>query len=116
MQLSQPPLDWRTFCARTNDPKLELIELALAKLGVQSRRNGETLHAPILEIRADNALWEEAWQILVRPIDDLHWSLRETIKENLPRGTLAALQRFYGRKTAFDDIRDDDPVLFSDSA
>lgn len=62
------PDDWVRFTKRTNDPKLTWLEIRLARAGIPSRRNGESWHAPILEIQARN--WDAAWVILT-PIDDI---------------------------------------------
>jgi hypothetical protein len=71
--------EWVLWCKRTNDPKLTWIERELDKLGIPHRRNGESFHAPILEVPKD----------------------RESEAE-------AILQRRVGRYT-IDDIRDDHP-------
>jgi len=47
-------LDWVTLTKRTNDPKLAWIENQLTMVGISHRRNGESFHAPILEVREHN--------------------------------------------------------------
>jgi len=42
---------WVLFCKRTEDPKLAWIERELTALGIPSRRNGSSFHAPILEVQ-----------------------------------------------------------------
>lgn len=59
---------WVRLCKRTNDPKLGWLELQLALLGIKSRRNGESFHAPILEVRKGDL--DAAWAIL-GPVDDI---------------------------------------------
>lgn len=41
---------WAMFTKRTDDPKLAWLERALDGLGIPHRRNGESFHAPILEV------------------------------------------------------------------
>lgn len=62
------PEEWVMFTKRTNDPKLKWLEDTLARNGIKSRRNGESFHAPILEVRQKNLA--AAWKILT-PIDDV---------------------------------------------
>lgn len=38
------------FTKRTDDPKLAWIERNLMRMGIPSRRNGHSFHAPILEV------------------------------------------------------------------
>ncbi len=59
---------WVTLTKRTNDPKLAWIERELAAKGIKSRRNGESWHAPILEVRKADE--EAAWKILT-PVDNV---------------------------------------------
>lgn len=56
------------FTKRTDDPKLAWLEKRLAEAGIKSRRNGESCHAPILEVKSKDL--EAAWDIL-SPIDDI---------------------------------------------
>jgi hypothetical protein len=58
---------WVTFTRRTNNPKLAWLERRLSDAGIQHRRNGESFHAPILEIQACDT--DAAWDIL-DPVDD----------------------------------------------
>ena len=82
-QVWDPPADtgWQSFCRRTNDPKLAYIESLLTERGIPHRRNGESWHAPILEV--PEAHMDEAWALLGMVID--------------------------GRQ--LDDIEDDDPMF-----
>ena len=41
---------WTMFTKRTNDPKLSYIEHRLDEMKIRHRRNGESWHAPILEV------------------------------------------------------------------
>lgn len=55
---------WTLFTKRTNDPKLSYLEHRLDQLKIPHRRNGESFHAPILEVAAEhleraNAILEE---------------------------------------------------------
>lgn len=59
---------WVTFTRRTNDPKLAWLERELKRNGIKSRRNGESWHAPILEVKERDL--HAAWEILL-PIDDI---------------------------------------------
>lgn len=59
---------WVRFTKRTDDPKLKWLETTLARAGIQSRRNGESWHAPILEVQEKDL--DAAWKILT-PIDDV---------------------------------------------
>jgi hypothetical protein len=45
-----PDIQWVLFCKRTNEPKLSWIERQLDKRNIPHRRNGESFHAPILEV------------------------------------------------------------------
>ena len=57
---------WVTLTRRTNDPKLAWLERRLTLAGIDSRRQGESFHAPILQVpEADEDL---AWDIL-DPVD-----------------------------------------------
>ena len=60
--------NWVTFTRRTNDPKLAWLENELDIAGIEHRRNGESPHAPILEVLELDL--EEAWDIL-KPVDDI---------------------------------------------
>jgi len=57
-----PETKWVTFCKRTNDPKLHYLEQMLAARGIPSRRNGESWHAPILEVPTE--FESDAWDML----------------------------------------------------
>lgn len=61
--------DWVQFTRRTNDPKLKWLEISLARAGIQSRRQGESWHAPILQVQEKDL--EAAWSILTPTIDEL---------------------------------------------
>lgn len=59
---------WVRFTKRTDDPKLAWLERRLDAAGIKHRRNGESWHAPILEV--DKARLNDAWAILT-PVDDV---------------------------------------------
>jgi hypothetical protein len=61
-------MTWVTFCKRTEDPKLRYIEHLLDERGIPYRRNGESWHAPILEV--PEAYEEQAWKILNIVVDE----------------------------------------------
>jgi hypothetical protein len=58
--------NWVLFCKRTEDPKLAWIEHQLDLKGIPHRRNGDSFHAPILEVPEDRE--EDAEEILTRRI------------------------------------------------
>jgi hypothetical protein len=60
--------DWVLFCKRTNDPKLAWLQARLDEAGVVNRRNGESWHAPILEVPRGKL---ETAHIILDPIDDI---------------------------------------------
>jgi hypothetical protein len=62
------PDEWVRFTKRTDDPKLAHIEGMLDELGIEHRRNGESWHAPILEVRERD--FERAYDILRMPDPD----------------------------------------------
>ena len=74
---------WVLFCKRTEDPKLSFIEGELEKRGIKSRRNGESFHAPILEVPEGQL--DVAWNLLGEDV--------------------------FGDGRRFDDIEDDDFVF-----
>src|SRR5436853_4238145 len=51
---------WVLFCKRTQDPKLAWIERELDKIGIPHRREGESSHAPILQVAEDREVEAEA--------------------------------------------------------
>ena len=55
-------MNWETLCKRTEDPKLRYIEALLTSRGIPNRRNGDSWHAPILEV--PTARFKDAWAIL----------------------------------------------------
>jgi len=61
--------DWVQFTKRTDDPKLAWLERQLRDAGIESRRHGESFHAPILQVEQHRL--EEAWGILTNEIDDI---------------------------------------------
>jgi len=79
---------WGTLCRRTEDPKLAYIENWLDSVGIPNRRNGESFHAPILEVPEQHL--NKAWELL----DDL-------------------IEQDDGTVIRFDDIDDDDPMFTS---
>jgi len=56
---------WVTLCKRTNDPKLAWLERLFAANHIQTRRKGESWHAPILQVAAQDQ--ERAWALLAHP-------------------------------------------------
>jgi hypothetical protein len=73
---------WTRLCKRTNDPKLADVERQLALLGIPSRRNGRSFHAPILEV--PEMLHEEAHQrVLLAP--DPEWIIYDDVPDDDPR-------------------------------
>jgi hypothetical protein len=80
---------WEPVYRRTNDPKLAYLEYRLDLLMIRHRRNGESAHAPILEVPDENL--QEAWDLLNEPIDEDE----------------------QGRVIRLDDLEDDD-ALFDD--
>lgn len=60
--------DWTDLTRRTNDPKLAFIERLLDEAQIDHRRNGESFHAPILQVR--DQFMTAAWQI-IGPYDSL---------------------------------------------
>lgn len=51
------------FTKRTEDPKLSYLEWRLTQAGIPHRRNGESFHAPIMEV--DEARFDDAEDILL---------------------------------------------------
>ena len=76
-------MKWETICRRTNDPKLQHFQDMLSARGIVSRRNGESLHAPILDV--PELFAEDAWNLLSSDV--------------------------FGDGACYDDIADDDPVF-----
>lgn len=60
--------EWVELTRRTNDPKLTWLEGELTFNRIPHRRNGESAHAPILEVHRGDL--DRAWEILT-PVDDL---------------------------------------------
>ncbi len=81
------PEEWVTILKRTNDPKLTWITVLFSDAGIPWRRNGDSFHAPIVEVRKEFA--EVAWLLLGLPCSAYG------IKEN--------------GNPALDDIEDDHP-------
>jgi hypothetical protein len=75
---------WTTFCRRTNDPKLRYIERRLDDLGILHQRNGESFHAPILEVPEDRL--DEAWAILSETVglDDSVVAILDELDDDHP--------------------------------
>lgn len=75
-------MGWVTFTKRTDGPKLAWIEGQLDRLSIAHRRNGESFHAPILEVdeadldRANEILFMETGAGTVDDMPDDHprWS------------------------------------------
>jgi hypothetical protein len=60
--------NWVRFTKRTDGLKLIWLEKRLQDRGIPSRRNGESFHAPILEVQGKDL--DAAWTILT-PVDDI---------------------------------------------
>jgi len=60
---------WTTAFRRTNFPKLEYLIQRLKDAGVPCRLNGESAHAPILEVPEECA--DTAWDLLSEKFGDL---------------------------------------------
>jgi len=59
-------ITWVLFTKRTDDPKLAWLEARLREVGIPSRRNGHSWHAPVLEVPQDRL--DQAWAVLA-PVD-----------------------------------------------
>ncbi len=77
---------WTMLTKRTDDPKLAYIEKMLDKRGIPHRRNGESFHAPILEVPADRL--DEAWSMLSIKVN--RYDL-DTIRDDAPMFTRARI-------------------------
>lgn len=62
------PEAWERFTKRTGGHKLVWLEKQLEKAGIACRQNGNSFHAPILEVDATRI--DDAWEILT-PVDDI---------------------------------------------
>lgn len=71
---------------RTDNPKLAWLERRLREMGVPTRRNGESFHAPIMEVPEEHA--QKAWDFLGSKFDESGQTV--------------------------DDVEDDDPVFKED--
>lgn len=72
--MSENNLNWESVYRRTNDPKLAYLEHRLDELGIKHRRHGESAHAPILQVPAEQS--QAAWDLLSEeiegvPLDDI---------------------------------------------
>lgn len=56
---------WVILTKRTNEPKLSWITKLLKLAGIQSKRRGESAHAPILVVRREQEgeAWDLLWEI-----------------------------------------------------
>ncbi|KPJ96730.1 MAG: hypothetical protein AMS18_00280 [Gemmatimonas sp. SG8_17] len=55
---------WVVLTRRTNDPKLFWIEMLLrVKFGIETKRDGESFHAPIMKVRKEDH--DIGWAIVV---------------------------------------------------
>ena len=61
-------MNWAMFTKRTEEPKLLWLERQLTGRGIPHRRNGDSFHAPILEVPRERL--EAAWRVL-EPVDDV---------------------------------------------
>lgn len=66
--MNAPQVEWTVLTRRTQHPKLTWIMQALDRSEVAHRLNGESFHAPILEV--DKAEFDLAWKILA-PVDSM---------------------------------------------
>lgn len=82
------------FTKRTNDPKLQWLEMQFKHYGIECRRQGESWHAPILQIRHKD---REAAGTILRSVDDIP---DDDPRWNFALGKLAAgfheLVKLYG--------------------
>jgi len=78
----EAPGKWVTLCKRTGDPKLGWIERTLAARGVPSRRNGESFHAPILEVPVEHE--QAGWDLLAEPFDGKDGSTVDDMDDDHP--------------------------------
>jgi hypothetical protein len=67
---------WVTLCRRTKDPKLAYLESSLTDMQIPHRRNGESFHAPILEVPHDRhaeaeAFLDSAFNDIYARVDDV---------------------------------------------
>lgn len=62
-------IEWTTLLRRTNDPKLSWLEGLFAENGIPTRRNGESFHAPIMEVPQEHE--ETAWALLTPELDEM---------------------------------------------
>lgn len=68
-KLQLEDIDWTTFTRRTNDPKLSFIEDMLTANNIKHRRQGQSFHAPILQVPKADVV--KAWEILTPELDDM---------------------------------------------
>ena len=61
-------VNWTQLTRRTNPNKLTWLVRALERVGIPCRLNGETFHAPVLEV--DKSQFDRAWEVL-GPVDEL---------------------------------------------
>lgn len=59
---------WVVFTRRTNEPKLRWIQRQLFGRGIVWRHNGDSAHAPIIEVLKSDL--EKAWEFL-DPVDNI---------------------------------------------
>jgi hypothetical protein len=69
-------MTWTMLCKRTNDPKLAWIQQQLQARGIPSRRQGDSWHAPILQVPDEHvdAAWAflgERWKRTRYIVDDI---------------------------------------------
>lgn len=89
-------MEWKQLTRRTEQPKLAWLMRALHEVGVPSRLNGASFHAPIMEVPAEH--FSKAWAVLA-PVDDLSdddplfrdeaaacpwWTSRDVTQHGLP--------------------------------
>lgn len=104
-------MEWVTFCKRTEDPKLCYYESRLDEMGIPHRRNGESWHAPILEVPADRHA--EAYALFREVTDhdnDGNPIYLDDIPDDDPMFDEYAFDSVYPNSTT-DDTDDEDPFL-----
>jgi hypothetical protein len=76
-----PEVKWTMLTKRTNDPKLAWLENRLHDMGIETRRSGESWHAPIMEVPAEHH--QKAWDFLGSPFDESGQSV-DDVEDNDP--------------------------------
>lgn len=102
-------MDFKLLTQLTKDPKLSYLEWRLDCIGIKHRRNGESFHAPILEVEARNIeaalslLDEKHGNVTIGEIEDddpmfANWSRPEYYDESDEESAwYAELERGYAQ-------------------